>query len=185
MLLFVPKHLAQTGFQIGSWKNLQQFYQILSPSLLNSSYLEQKLPNAWKQANIIPIPKDKPIRDINKNLRPMSLTPALSKLAEDIVIEKYVSHQQLLPSSVLFIHVLKRLTELALPSVFSCLITAKPLTWLITTSWFTKSGSSQFLYLLSIGLSTFLHPGNNELNSPGTVSRNGEKFLPVFLKGQS
>ncbi len=50
------------------------------------------MPNAWKQANIIPITKDKPIRDVNKNLRPISLTPALSKLAEDIVIEKYVSH---------------------------------------------------------------------------------------------
>jgi hypothetical protein len=53
------------------------------------------LPNAWKQANIIPIPKNKPIRDINKNLRPISLTPALSKLAEDIIIAKYVSRSVL------------------------------------------------------------------------------------------
>ena len=74
---------------------LKEFAGILSKPIsiiLNSSYLEQKLPSAWKQANIIPIPKIKPIRDINKNLRPISLTPALSKLAEDIVIEKYVSH---------------------------------------------------------------------------------------------
>ena len=74
---------------------LEEFAAVLSNPIsiiINSSYLEQKLPNAWKQANIIPIPKDKPIRDINKNLRPISLTPALSKLAEDIVIEKYVSH---------------------------------------------------------------------------------------------
>ena len=74
---------------------LKEFAEALSNPIsiiINSSYLEQKLPNAWKQANIIPIPKNKPIRDINKNLRPISLTPALSKLAEDIVIEKYVSH---------------------------------------------------------------------------------------------
>ena len=32
---------------------------------------------------------------MNKNLRPISLTPTLSMLAEDIVIEKYVSYDVL------------------------------------------------------------------------------------------
>lgn len=60
-------------------------------TVLNASYLEQKLPSAWKQANITPIPKSNPINDINKHLRPISLTPVLSKLDEDFVIEKYVA----------------------------------------------------------------------------------------------
>ena len=32
----------------------------------------------------------RPIRDVNKHLRPISLTPVLSKLAEDYVVEQYV-----------------------------------------------------------------------------------------------
>ena len=38
----------------------------------------------------VPVPKQGPIDDINKHLRPISLTPILSKLAEDHVVEKYV-----------------------------------------------------------------------------------------------
>lgn len=73
---------------------LKDYAEILSnpiSTVLNASYLEQKLPSAWKQANITPIPKSNPINDINKHLRPISLTSVLSKLAEDFVIEKYVA----------------------------------------------------------------------------------------------
>ncbi len=45
----------------------------------------------WKWANIIPVPKEKRIQDINRHLRPISLTPTLSKLAEEFVIENYVA----------------------------------------------------------------------------------------------
>lgn len=31
-----------------------------------------------------------PIKDVNKHLRPISLTPILSKIAEDYVVEEYV-----------------------------------------------------------------------------------------------
>ena len=41
--------------------------------MLNTSYHEQKLPFSWKLANISSIPKEKPARDINKHLRPISL----------------------------------------------------------------------------------------------------------------
>ena len=73
---------------------LRDYAEILAPpisNLLNSSYKQQKLPLSWKQANITPIPKEKPVKDISKHLRPISLTPTLSKLAEDFVVEKYIA----------------------------------------------------------------------------------------------
>ena len=35
-------------------------------------------------------PKQKPVRDVNKHLRPISLTPVLSKIAEDSVVEEFI-----------------------------------------------------------------------------------------------
>ena len=58
--------------------------------ILNTSYKEGRLPSLWKEANIISIPKKRPIFDINKHLRPISLTPLLSKLAEEYVVEMFV-----------------------------------------------------------------------------------------------
>ena len=60
-------------------------------SLINCSLRHQFLPSLWKLANIIPIPKEKVVCDINKHLRPISLTCCLSKLAEEFVIEKFVA----------------------------------------------------------------------------------------------
>ena len=55
-------------------------------SILNSSFCEARLPQSWKKANIIPIPKHNPVQDVNKHLRPISLTAILSKVAEDYVV---------------------------------------------------------------------------------------------------
>ena len=60
-------------------------------SLINCSLRHQFLPSLWKLDNIIPIPKEKVVCDINKHLRPISLTCCLSKLAEEFVIEKFVA----------------------------------------------------------------------------------------------
>ena len=57
---------------------------------MNSSFAEQKLPRPWKDANVSPLIKAKPVTIINKHIRPISLTPALSKLAEDFVVNKYI-----------------------------------------------------------------------------------------------
>ena len=70
------------------------FAEILAKPLceiLQTSFNEQKLPPSWKHADITPIPKLKPVTDINKHLRPISLTPVISKIAEEFVIEKYVA----------------------------------------------------------------------------------------------
>ena len=37
-----------------------------------------------------PLPKEKPVQDINNHLRPISLTPVLSKVAEDFLVENHV-----------------------------------------------------------------------------------------------
>lgn len=73
---------------------LREYTEVLALPIthqLNASYKEQKLPRAWKQADITPIPKEKPVSNISKHLRPISLTPALSKLAEDFVVEKHIA----------------------------------------------------------------------------------------------
>ena len=53
--------------------------------ILNSSYIEQVLPPTWKQANVTPLPKDRPLIDGSKHLRPISLTATMSKMAEDFL----------------------------------------------------------------------------------------------------
>lgn len=45
--------------------------------ILNCSFQEARLPSSWKDADIAAVPKEKPIRDLNKHLRPISLTPVL------------------------------------------------------------------------------------------------------------
>ena len=58
--------------------------------ILNTSYFENCLPSSWKEPDVVPVPKQTPIKDVNKHLRPISLTPILSKIAEDYVVEEYV-----------------------------------------------------------------------------------------------
>jgi len=56
---------------------LKEYADILADpitAILNSSFSEQRCPSPWKMANIVPIPKQKPVTDINKHLRPVSLT---------------------------------------------------------------------------------------------------------------
>ena len=57
--------------------------------ILNCSYSEAWLPQSWTEADIAPVPKQIPVCDVNKHLRPISLTPVLSKLAEDFVVDLY------------------------------------------------------------------------------------------------
>ena len=58
--------------------------------ILKASFAEQKLPRSWKDADVTPLMKVKPVTTIAKHIRPISLTPALSKLAEDFVVSKYI-----------------------------------------------------------------------------------------------
>ena len=58
-------------------------------SVPNSSFSEQRLPQTWKLADVVPIPKEQKVEDISKHLRPISLTPSISKLAEDFVVSSH------------------------------------------------------------------------------------------------
>jgi hypothetical protein len=59
-------------------------------AILNSSYCENPLPSSWKIADLSPIPKQKPVLDVSKHLRPISLTPVISKLAEEFVVDRFI-----------------------------------------------------------------------------------------------
>ena len=58
--------------------------------MINKSYSETHLPLLWKSADVVPILKEKPVRDVNRHLRPISLTPIVSKVAEDFVVEFFI-----------------------------------------------------------------------------------------------
>ena len=78
--------------RIPSWL-LKEYCDLVAypiTEILNASYVEQRLPTIWKMADVIPLPKKKPVVDIKKELRPISLTPCISKVAEEFVIDGFV-----------------------------------------------------------------------------------------------
>ena len=67
---------------IPSWVLKENADLLATPvaDILNSSFLERRLPTLWKKADITPLPKTSPVSDVNKHLRPISLTPILYSL---------------------------------------------------------------------------------------------------------
>ena len=59
-------------------------------TILNASLNEQHLPSTWKLADVSPLPKTKPVKELKKDLRPILLTPCISKVAEDFIVTQYV-----------------------------------------------------------------------------------------------
>jgi len=53
--------------------------------IFNSSIREGVVPTVWKRANVVPIPKTRPPRSVEQDLRPISLTPTISKVFESLV----------------------------------------------------------------------------------------------------
>ena len=73
---------------------LKEFAEVLAQTvctMLNSSFREQKFPSTWKLANIAPLIITKPVTNVSKHLQPISLTSALSKVAEDFIVVTYIS----------------------------------------------------------------------------------------------
>ena len=62
----------------------------LVSDILNYSYREGRLPSSWKHAYVVPVPKEKPVREVNKHLPPISLTPISSKMSEAYVVNTFV-----------------------------------------------------------------------------------------------
>ena len=71
-------------------KDYAEFLAQPITDIINASYKEQKLPKTWKLADITPLPKVKQVTDPKKELRPISLTSAVSKIAEDFVVSDYI-----------------------------------------------------------------------------------------------
>ena len=73
---------------------LKEYAMILSDPIchvINCSFANQSLPSSWKLADVIPVPKQSPVEDVNNHLRPISLTPAISKVAEEFAVKLYVA----------------------------------------------------------------------------------------------
>ena len=75
-----------------NWIFKEYSYILASPimKILNGSYHEQQLPTTWKKADVSPLPKKKPVNILEKDLRPISLTPCVSKVAEEFIVEDYI-----------------------------------------------------------------------------------------------
>ncbi len=50
--------------------------------LFNSSLRDSYVPTIWKSANVCPLPKSKPIQNLKKDLRTISLTTVIAKMME-------------------------------------------------------------------------------------------------------
>ena len=74
---------------IPNWVLKFYAYVLASPvaSIFNASIQQATVPTMWKKANVIPIPKIASPEDITKDLRPISLTPTLSKTCEQFVTD--------------------------------------------------------------------------------------------------
>ena len=58
-------------------------------SIFNSSFREGFIPEIWKCADVVPLPKVNPPKRLDKDLRPISLTPTISKVQERFVYAWY------------------------------------------------------------------------------------------------
>ena len=54
-------------------------------AIYNASVREGFVPSCWKEANVVPVPKVHPPRDIEADLRPITLTATLGKVLESFV----------------------------------------------------------------------------------------------------
>ena len=72
---------------------LRDFAPILGgplASIVNCSIRESFVPDIWKCADVLPLPKVTPPMEIEKDLRPISLTPAMSKACMEHFIYKWL-----------------------------------------------------------------------------------------------
>ena len=69
---------------------LRNYANVLAPPLIAIFYNSLRavvLPVEWKMANVIPLPKTSPPVSIEKDIRPISLTPIATKVFESIIMK--------------------------------------------------------------------------------------------------
>ena len=86
------KHKAPGPEGLSNWCSKEYAELLYQPitDIPNSSYKEQKLPSVWKHANVTPLLKVKQVVDPKKELRLISLTASVSKVAEDFIVANYI-----------------------------------------------------------------------------------------------
>ena len=72
---------------VPSWILCDHADSLAAPAthIFNSTMIDGHLPSVWKRAEVVPIPKVHPPRSITSDLRPISLTPILSKCFESFI----------------------------------------------------------------------------------------------------
>ena len=78
--------------QIRNWL-LKEYSDLVAfpvAEILNASVNEQRLPAMRKGADVTPLPKKKQVQILEKDLRPISLATAVSKVAEGFIVDDYV-----------------------------------------------------------------------------------------------
>ncbi len=73
---------------IPNWILLNSAHLLSDPisSVFNSSIRESLVPDIWKLADVVNLAKATPVKLLDKDLRPISLTPVLSKILESFVV---------------------------------------------------------------------------------------------------
>jgi hypothetical protein len=80
----VNSHKSPKPDDIPNWFLKDFAFVIADPGchIFNASISSGLVPDLWKRASVVSIPKSHPPHSIQDDLRPISLTPALSKLLE-------------------------------------------------------------------------------------------------------
>jgi hypothetical protein len=78
-------HKAPGPDNLPNWIFKEYSYPLALPVMkfINASYYKQQLLTLWKKANVSPLPRKKPVTILEKDLRPISLTLCISKVAEE------------------------------------------------------------------------------------------------------
>ena len=77
---------------IPSWQLRENadLLSVLVRDILNRSHSECCFPQSWKEANVVAVPKKKPVKDVSNYIRLISLIPVISKIAEELIVEEFV-----------------------------------------------------------------------------------------------
>ena len=92
LLRHLNKYKSPGPDNIPNWL-LKEYAELLADpitDILNTSFKEQRVPITWRTANITPIPKVRLVTNLKNELRPISLTPCLSKMAEELIVNDYI-----------------------------------------------------------------------------------------------
>ncbi len=89
-LLKTKLHKSIGPDQLPNWILMDLAGIIATPicHLFNSSLQDSYVPTLWKSANVCPLPKSKPVQNLKKDLRPISLTPVIAQMMEYYPIQQ-------------------------------------------------------------------------------------------------